>query len=211
MPFGKGNFYIHCNPIVFSNYFQVEKNNIEYTSKVLSYLEPGDIIWDEYSKTTYNSEFQNNEQQQEGPLKFILSQTSLRWAWYVMLIALILFIIFRTKRMQQSIPVLEPNENKSLEFVQTIGRMYYIRKNHKQLALQKIKLFLHFINEKYQLATHTPDEIFIQKLVMKSEISANSIQSIFKHAKYIDNTDDVTDNDLIELHKLLEHFYKNCK
>ena len=211
VPFGKGNFYIHCNPIVFSNYFQVEKNNIEYTSKVLSYLEPGDIIWDEYSKTTYNSEFQNNEQQQEGPLKFILSQTSLRWAWYVMLIALILFIIFRTKRMQQSIPVLEPNENKSLEFVQTIGRMYYIRKNHKQLALQKIKLFLHFINEKYQLATHTPDEIFIQKLVMKSEISANSIQSIFKHAKYIDNTDDVTDNDLIELHKLLEHFYKNCK
>ena len=70
VPFGKGNFYIHCNPIVFSNYFQVEKNNIEYTSKVLSYLEPGDIIWDENSKTTYNSEFQNNEQQQEGPLKF---------------------------------------------------------------------------------------------------------------------------------------------
>lgn len=211
VPYGSGNFYIHCNPIVFSNYFQVEKSNIEYTSKVLSYLKPGDIIWDEYSKTTYNSQMQNNEQQVEGPLKFILSQTSLRWAWYVMLIALILFIIFRTKRMQQSIAVLEPNENKSLEFVQTIGRMYYIRKNHKQLAQQKIKLFLHFINEKYQLATFAADEVFIQKLVMKSEISTSSIQAIFKHAKYIDNTDDVTDNDLIELHKLLEHFYKNCK
>ncbi len=211
VPYGSGNFYIHCNPIVFSNYFQIEENNIEYTSKVLSYLKPGDIIWDEYSKTTYNSEIENNETQQEGPLKFILSQTSLRWAWYTMLIALLLFILFRTKRMQQSIPVLEPNENKSLEFVQTIGRMYYIRKNHKQLAQQKIKLFLHFINEKYQLATHTQDEIFIQKLVMKSEISTSSIQSILKHAKYIDNTDDVTDNDLIELHKLLEYFYKNCK
>ena len=211
VPYGSGNFYIHCNPIVFSNYFQVEKTNIEYTSKVLSYLKPGDIIWDEYSKTTYNSESLNNNQQEEGPLKFILSQTSLRWAWYIMLLALFLFIGFRTKRMQQSIPVLEPNENKSLEFVQTIGRMYYIRKNHKQLAQQKMKLFLHFINEKYQLATHTVDENFIQKLVMKSEIGASSIQTIFKHAKYIDNTDDVTNNDLIELHKLLEYFYKNCK
>lgn len=211
VPYGSGNFYIHCNPIVFSNYFQVEKNNIEYTSKVLSYLKPGDIIWDEYSKTTYNHGSLNNNQQEEGPLKFILSQTSLRWAWYVMLLALFLFIGFRTKRTQQSIPVLEPNENKSLEFVQTIGRMYYIRKNHKQLAQQKMKLFLHFINEKYQLATHTADEGFIQKLVMKSEIGASSIQAIFKHAKYIDNTDDVTSNDLIELHKLLEYFYKNCK
>ncbi len=211
VPYGKGNFYIHSNPVVFSNYFQIQKDKVEYTSKVLSYLTPGDIIWDEYSKTTYNNNNPQNDNQQEGPLRFILSQNSLRWAWYTMLIGLLVFVFFRTRRTQQHIPILEPNENKSLEFVQTIGRMYYLRKNHKQLAQQKIKLFLNFIYEKYQINTHILDEAFIEKLKMKSEISADTIKNIFKHAKYIENTDQVTADDLIQLHTQLDNFYKNCK
>ena len=211
VPYGKGYFYIHTNPIVFSNYFQIQKSNVEYTSKVLSYLKPGDIIWDEYSKT-YTSDLNfNNDDQTEGPLKFILSQTSLRWAWYCLLGGLLLFILFRTKRTQQSIRVMEPNENKSLEFVQTIGRMYYIRRNHNQLAQQKMKLFFHFIAERYQLNTQVQDEDFINKLHLKSEISRDSIINLFKHYKYINNTNEVTNEDLIHLHSLLDRFYKNCK
>ena len=210
VPYGSGNFYIHTNPIVFTNFFQIQEDKITYTSKLLSYLKPGEIIWDNFSRSLAPPD-PNNDQQEEGPLKFILGEKTLRWAWYSILAGLGLFLIFRSKRLQQPIPVLEPNENKSLEFIQTIGRMYYLKKNHKQLAQQKLKLFLHFINERYRIPGQEIDEIYIEKVRLKSEISENHLKQIFKHIKYINNTNDVTDQDIVQLHELLDYFYKNCK
>ena len=39
----------------------------------------------------------------------------------------------------------------------------------------------------------------------------NYLKQIFKHIKYINNTNDVTDQDVVQLHELLDYFYKNCK
>lgn len=213
IPYGKGNFYLHTSPIVFTNYFQIQEKNIEYTSKVFSYLSPGDIIWDESSKSMERMgnggmDF-NNER--EGPLKFILSQPALRWAWYTLIAGVLLFLVFRSKRMQQPIPVMEPNENKSLEFIQTIGRMYFISKDHKLIAQQKMKLFLHFINDRYRISTHEINDTFYETLQLKSEINQTAIKSIFSHFRYLENTTDVTPDDLIYFHQLLDSFYKNCK
>lgn len=211
IPMGNGHFYIHLNPIVFTNYFQIQSSKLTYTSKIFSYLKPGDIIYDNFSQSYYNDNQANNDQQEEGPLKYILGNQSLRWAWYTLLTGLALFLIFRTKRIQQPIAILEPNENKSLEFVQTIGRMYFMRKNNKQLAAQKIKLFLHFITDRYNIPTQPIDDTFYQKLKLKSEVDEDSVKKIFKHYKYINNTNDVTNDDLIELHTLMNYFYKHCK
>ena len=213
IPYGQGNFYIHTNPIVFTNFFQIKENNIEYTSKVFSYLMAGDIIWDESSKTMSDSsgEGMDFNSEREGPLKYILSQPALRWAWYTLIAGVVLFLIFRSKRMQQPIPVMEPNENKSLEFIQTIGRMYFISRNHKLIAQQKMKLFLHFINDRYRLPTNELNDKFFATLNLKSEISPSEIKSIFTHYRFMENTLDVTPDDLIYFHQLLDSFYKNCK
>ena len=45
----------------------------------------------------------------------------------------------------------------------------------------------------------------------RSEIKEDDIRKIFKHYKYIENTNEVTNEDLIELHTLIDYFYKNCK
>lgn len=207
--YGEGYFYIHTTPIAFTNYYVIEEDKMEYVNKVLSYLEPGPIFWDNYSQS-YNP-IKNNSRQEEGPLRFILANPALRAAWYTMLAGLVLFLLFRTKRLQKPIAILEPNENRSLEFVQTIGRMYFLRSDHKHIAHQKIKLFLHFVQDRYQLpAAHIDDE-FKQKLQLKSEVSQSSINEIFKHANYINNTTEVTEQDIIQLHQLIDNFHKHCK
>lgn len=210
VPYGNGNFYFHTNPIVFTNLFMLQEDKVEYASKILSYLEPGDIIWDQYSFSV-KPEDPNNDNQGEGPLKYILSQTSLRWAWYTILAGMAIFLLFRTKRMQQSIPVMEPNENKSLEFVQTIGRMYFIRRQHHHLVVQKMKLFQHFIQERYQLHAQVQDQAFMQKLHMKSEIPLADIEALYELARSLEAKSTVKDEDLITLHNTLDHFYKHCK
>lgn len=209
IPYGSGYFYIHCEPVLFSNYYLLNADKLEYANKALSYMKPGDIIWDEFSQNFKQNK--NNDRQEEGPLRFVLSNIALRSAWYTMLGGLLLFLLFRTKRQQKPIPVLEPNENRSLEFVQTIGRMYFIRGNHKQLGHQKIKLFYHFIQDRYQIPTAKIDEDFKLKLQLKSEISMSTINEIIKHSDYIDRTNEVTAEDILLLHQLIDHFYKHCK
>ena len=211
--FGDGHFLIHTDPLLFTNFYQVQKENIPYTSKVFSYLQPGDIIWDEYSRYYHyaNSDSPPGENEEAGPLQFIMSQRELRWAWYVLLAGLLLFMIFRSKRVQRIIPVAEANINKSLEFVQTIGRMYFLQKDNKNMAGQKIKLFQQYIKDHYQLVSPQTDAAFITKVSLKSQIPENDIKEIFNYYRSLEKQIEVTDRELIALHQLLAHFYKNSK
>jgi hypothetical protein len=47
---GKGNFFIHLEPMAFCNYFLLHHKNISYYNKAFSVINPSvkKIIWDEY-------------------------------------------------------------------------------------------------------------------------------------------------------------------
>ncbi len=205
---GTGRILLFTTPIVLTNYYLIEKDNLEYTAGVLSYLPAGDILWDEYSKQNHGDDYSAPES--EGPLQFILSQKALRWGWYTMLAGLLLFIIFRSKRTQQIIPITEPNINKSLEFVQTIGRMYFMRNDQKKLVQQKMKLFLYYLKDKYKISNPEVAD-FYTTLSMRSQIPADEIQRIFETYKELENKMQVSDKELLHFHEILNTFYKNCK
>lgn len=214
-PYGEGTFYLHTTPIVFSNYHLLDSTNLAYANGAFSYLPPGKIYWDEYSKTLESVGRQrNNSQRQlsaESPLQYILSQPALTWAWYLLLAMGLLFLLFRTKRRQRVIPVLQPNTNTSLEFVFTIGRLYFLQNSHRKLALQKMKLFQNFVRERYQLRGHELDAEFIEKLIAKSEVSPKLIDKILLVHRNITNSKLVTENTLIDFHNLMDEFYRTCK
>jgi len=214
-PYGEGMFYLHTTPIIFSNYHLLDSTNLAYTNSAFSYLPPGKIYWDEYSKTLEAVGRQRNNSQRrlsaESPLQYILSQPALTWAWYLLLAMGLLFLLFRTKRRQRVIPVLQPNTNTSLEFVSTIGRLYFLQNSHRKLALQKMKLFQNFVRERYQLRGHELDAEFIEKLIAKSEVSPKLIDKILLIHRNITNSKLVTENTLIDFHNLMDEFYRTCK
>ncbi|MDX1941765.1 MAG: hypothetical protein SFU99_14490 [Saprospiraceae bacterium] len=214
--FGDGTFYFHTVPIAFTNYHLLDSNRLEYVHRVFSYLPEGKIYWDEHSKTfealgRYRNNSWNRTLSKESPLQYILSQPPLTWAWYLLLVIGLLFLLFRTKRKQRIIPVLESNANTSLEFVSTIGRLYFMQNSHKKLALQKMKLFLNFVRERYHLRGQELDEAFIQKLVAKSEVQRELIDKIWLMHRNISNSSIMTENTLIDFHQLMDQFYKTCK
>jgi len=55
------------------------------------------------------------------PLKYILSQESLKWAYYILIVSIIVYIIFQGKRKQRVIPLIPPLKNTTLEFVRIIA------------------------------------------------------------------------------------------
>lgn len=208
MPYGRGNFYFHTTPYAFSNIAMLEKAHWQYFNNICSYLPQSNIIWDEYHKEFLKNLSQSNS---PGPLKYILENISLRWAWYLLLFGILLFAIFFGKRRQKVIPVIAVPENTSVEYVQTITELYFRQNDNKTIAQHKMRLFQSFVRNKYYFTSIQFNDDFIKRLSLKSGVADDHIKTIFATYQLIEGKLDVTNGDLINFHNLIEHFYINCK
>jgi hypothetical protein len=205
--YGEGEFYLHTTPLAFTNLYLLEKRGLDYASKAFSHLKPGTIYWDE---RVFKPDG-DAPPQRESPLKYVLSQPPLAWAWYLMLGMALLYLIFRAKRRQRVIPVLEKNANTSLEFIGTIGRLFFINNNHRQLAAQKMRLFLIFVRERYHLPTKELNEQFAKGLAVRSNVSEEHILKILNLNRNINNSGFLSEDTMVDFHRLMERFYRECK
>ena len=212
-PIGYGKLYLHTVPLTFTNYFAVTPAGFEYLTESLQHLGKGPVYWDQFNHMVWNgpSSFSppNKSIGTESPLEYILSQPSLTWAWYIIVALGLFYLLFRTKRQQRIIPVLRPNTNTSLEFISTIGRLYFLQDNHKMLCQLKMKLFLASVRDHYHLATDQLDEQFVQKLAAKSEVKSEVLKKIVTFHQNISKSQFVSDKTLAEFQRLFEHYYQN--
>lgn len=202
--FGKGSLFLSPNPQLFTNYSLLNENGSDYVAKVFSYLpQAKTIIWDEYYVRPVADE--------QSVLRVLFSYVELRWAYYLALIGLVIFVLYEMKRRQRIIPVLEPLRNSSVAFAQTIGRLYYQQRNHHDIIEKKINYFLEYLRNKYRLKTTELDQEFEETLVKITGIDATLISQLMGHILAFDkagNNSEVTDQYLIEFNKLIDQFYK---
>ncbi len=204
---GEGYFYFHKNPILFTNYYLIQEDGKKYAERVLSYIPEGNILWDERS---HFRKYQKRDRT-PSPLSYILSQPSLAWGYYTLLVSALLFVIFRGKRMQRIIPILRKEENTSLEFTKTVGQLYYLQKDHKRLSQLKIRLFFDYIRTHYHMNTQHIDDDFRKKLSERSGIKKETIELLLTDIQKINGQNEVSEWLLRKIHTQIQEFYKNCK
>lgn len=209
IPYEKGHLYLHTNPLVFTNYFLLQPDKLEYASLVFSHLKGQDIIWDEYSKMP----FVGNNNHYNSPLYFILAQPSLKYAWWLMLLTILLFVIFAAKRRQRIIPVLEEKVNTSLEFVRLISSLHFQNGDHLDMARKKMRYFLYFIKMRYGIHTSAFTQIHVPILAEKSKVKETEVQRIFDRWNVIDKFQfsSIEVDRLVDLYYSIDNFYKQCK
>jgi hypothetical protein len=195
--FRQGNFIIHLQPTAFTNYHLLKDNHAEYTEKLLSYIPKGDIYW--------MIKDQNGLIESGSPYRYILSQPALKWAWYLFLIGMIIFMIFNAKRRQRIIPIVKPLSNTTVDFTKTIGNLYYQEGDHQNLVDKKIIYFLERIRNEYLIETTNLDENFIKKLHSKTGKEIKDIE----HLVYLINYQRKSyhqsiESDLIEINNAIE-------
>lgn len=208
LSYGKGNLYIHTNPLVFTNYFITKQDKAEYASSVFSHLKGEEIIWDEFSKSKFSN---GNNAPEISPIAYILQQESLRYAWWLMLAAALLYTIFTAKRKQRIIPVLEEKANTSLEFVNLISALHFQNGNHHDIGRKKMKYFYYFIKSKYNMHLQTLTEGNLNRLAEKSKVGLDDLKPIAVEFSHIENQSYYNEHRLVDLHNALEKFYKTCK
>ena len=221
IPYGNGSFYLHSQPKIFTNLFMVSDDGREYAEKALSHLNDGPIYWDEFSRipehlaTNFNNNYRNstatNHLSTESPLQYILEQPPLAWAWYLLLSLGLIFMVIRAKRRQRIIPVSLPPQNTSLQFLQTIGWLFFQKGEHQQLAVEAIKLFRTHVKERYGLAWGNKDPYFIQQLINRSGVDEELITKIIKDTNNIPRYTGLLGPELVKFHQRLERFYKEAK
>lgn len=199
--FGLGKIYIHTQPLVFTNYHLLY-GNVEYASKVLSYLPIRKTIWDNY--------YQPNHFVNTSPMRYILSQPPLQLAYYVLLATLLLYMVVESKRRQRVIPVLKLPENRSLQFVKTIGSLYFKQRDNADLARKMSIFFKEFLREHYFLTKISATGECIALVSDKSGVSTALVKQLLDSAAYFETAKTVTDSGLIELNRKIELFYKQC-
>lgn len=204
---GKGSFFIHAAPLAFSNYFILHKANVAYYQKAFSVLPKGisTILWNEY----FLEKPFNPDDGEPNWLGALFSYPSFKWGLLVGAFTLALFIFLGMRRRQRMIPLHGKPKNDSLDFVKTLGRLYYDKKDHKNLAAKMTAYFFEHVRSKYGLPTHTLDEAFIQLLHFKSGYAQEEIKNIITSINAIKAQPAITDSQLAAFHKQLDLFYQN--
>ncbi|MCD2423645.1 hypothetical protein LQ567_12790 [Niabella pedocola] len=203
---GKGRLFLHLSPLSFSNYFLLYQNNIEYFSQVFSMIPRNThtIIWDEYyRKRSYDSDNKNSW------FASIMQQQAFRSGILLALALLLIFALLEMRRRQRIIPRVEPLKNDTLDFVKTMGLLYYEKKDNVNLAQKMSAYFLEHLRNKYHIFSKELDEAFIREVSDKSGADTSLVTAIVYQIKQVGNEGVISDTDLIQLQTNIEKFYKS--
>ncbi len=217
---GEGYVYIHTNPVMFTNMFMVDSAGFEYANYVFSHIKNKKLYWDRESllspKASKEKQASRPAIPAKSPLEYIFSQPSLRWSWYLFIILGLIYVLFGSKRRQRKIPILEPNRNTSLEFVETIGRLYFQKQDHKGIIKKQMHLFLAHLRQRYNLVTRDLDENLITRISVRSKVDREIVNDIFveyfKLKKVLQKPyGNVSVETLNNFYLLIERFHNNVK
>ncbi|WP_027380338.1 DUF4350 domain-containing protein [Chryseobacterium daeguense] len=197
--FGKGNIYVHSEPLFITNYYLLKPGSIKYAQDVFSYLDDKETLWFVESQSKASQFF----------LRFILSNPALKYAWWVLLGGLILFIFFNAKRKQRIVPVIEPLRNTSVDFVKSIGNLYLQEGDFHDMMAKKAQYFLNKVRMDLLIDTQNLDEEFAKKLQLKTGKPMERItEAIGLIKKAQDPYANVMKEDLAKMNTLLDEIVK---
>jgi hypothetical protein len=201
IPYGEGRIILSSTPLLYTNYFLLQPATRPYAEASLSYLPAQTPFWTEY--------YHLGRMEAPTPLRFVLSEPALRWAYYLGMGILLGFILFSLKRRQRPIPVVAPPANTSLQFAETVSRLYWGQQNHLDLAHKTITYFLEGLRERYQMpASATPwlDEAWLQRLIRKSGRPEEEVRSLLAYIGQVQQQTALSPQDLLRLNQKIDYF-----
>ena len=220
---GEGNFYFNSSPRYFTNYYLVDTvmGYYAYAEDALAVLTDEKIYWDEASRISPTVARQRRAASNPRPrnvqgrnllsgneaLSYIQNQPALALAWYLLVVATILYIVFRGKRRQRIIPIIRRRENSSRRFIDTLSRLVYQKGNHAALAQQELRsLKFHLLNRfgiRWNPESPLPDNLAELTGAAAGVVERANIEIGLVRAK-----SDVDESDLVRFYRGIEPLYR---
>jgi hypothetical protein len=204
MPYGSGRIFLHLHPEVFSNYFLLKEKNNEYFEQLMSYMNTNrkTVYWSDYYRMGIYPE------ERFSAFRVFMKHKPLRWALFIAIFSLLTYLLLALIRRQRAIPVMVPNTNSSVSFVETIGRLYLQHKDHQNIVHKMVTYFLEKVRRHYYLNTSSITPEFISSLSKKSGVPETEVKSTFQYIHQLQEAPEIQDAQVLELHSRLLPFFK---
>ena len=216
--YGQGAFYVHTNPIFFTNWYLLDSLQYRYAENVLSVIGERPIAWDEgshryrrsssgASATERNYQGGRNLLSGNQTLRYIMEHRALAFAWYTLLAGVLLYVIFRGKRRQRIIPVLPERENSSRRFIDTISRLVRQKGNHAALAQRELAALRFHLNQRLGIRWaegHPPPPELAERSGLPAEVVGRALTQI----RVVEGGRPLEDGDLLRFYRAIEPLYR---
>lgn len=214
--YGKGRFYLHCEPRVFGNYFLLQHDNYKYLQRAFSFIPsiPDNVFWDDfYNKRNSQPSEQDNSKENGDRSGFsvLLKYPAMAWAFWLTLLLLGLYLLFGSKRRQRIIKPVAPNQNTTVAFTETVGRLYLQKKDNRNIADKMVTYLLEHIRNQYFLSTNNLNADFTAMLSRKANVPNEQVDRLFATINRVQRLEEVDDQLLLSLNQQIENFYKHTR
>ncbi|MEO7312160.1 MAG: DUF4350 domain-containing protein [Chitinophagaceae bacterium] len=203
LKYGSGKLIVATNAHSFTNYFLLTKNNYRYLTGLLAYLPVNatDITWD-----TYYNKLPYKRDKNFSSFQELMKHPALKWAFWLTLLGALLVIIMGLVGVQRVIAIIKPNTNSSVEFGETVARLYLLKKDNKNIAIKMITYFLEQVRSKYYISTATLNQEFADMLAAKSGVGSDKVHLLLRTIDQLQNETMVSDYMLLDLNGQLNQF-----
>jgi hypothetical protein len=223
---GKGQIIINSTPILLTNYYLEKEKGFQYYNLITKDLPKYKKVWLELPKTTvlkndydplqtpHSKKSPDKRKKKQGNsgvknedselLRMIFSSRSLTFAYLLTILGVLLFLLFRTKRMRPQVKVLAEEIDGTKNFTETLAQIYQTKSEPKAMVLLLKENFYTQIKRTFNIDLNDANEETIQNL---AEISNSSLEEI-KELIYLFNADKWVSNEyLVDLAEKKRNFY----
>lgn len=200
---GKGQFLLHTLPDAFGNYYATDSATAQYLFRVLSYLPK--------QKTFLDAHYKTGRVEIIDQRRYILSEPALKLAYFVLIIAGLIALLFGGKRRQRPVPVLPAPTNSTLEFVEQVGVLYYRQGNHADIAQKKIAYFLESIRSRFYVQTNVIDDKFVERISNLSSVPNGEVRHLFYKISQLRTATACSEHELKQLEAIIREFNQRSK
>ncbi len=216
VPRGKGWMYLHATPNLFFNYQIKRKPGYEYTEFVLNQLPRNqDICMLELGRLADNTNDYDTDgmdrsdgKEDNSYLRIVFENRGLLSALLLSIAALIVFVIFQTRRTRPVVPYLPPKKDMTMAFAETITSIYFAKRNPYAILQVQRKNFYDTVHKFFFVDLYRKeDDRPIQILAEKSNTSKEEIVALI-NAYETKQASAVTEYHIAEIAKKQQKFYR---
>lgn len=192
---GKGSLYLCTAPLAFTNYYLLKDESRRFMTGCFNLLPDRPVLWDEFYKS--------GAEGGSTPLRYLLSQPALRIAYWTAIALLLLTVFVHARRRQRAIPVLEPLRNTSRDLAETMGRLYYFKGDHADLARKLVAQFKEITRRELRLHHTRWDAATITEIARLTGIGTGELEHAGRLMDHYSGAEHVSEEQLINLNKTL--------
>lgn len=200
---GDGQLILCSTPYFFTNIYLLHDDNEQVVRNLLSYIPTETLIWTEF--------YERGRPEARTPLRYILSRDSLRWAMYITLISLFVYSLIEVRRKFRAIPIVVRPPNQTLNFVKTVGNLYFEKSGNRNIALKRIRFFADQVRSRYFVNLDFNSKSTADILSRKSGVNKDLVEKIINYIIQIKEKGEITTELLEDFSRSLDEFYEKSE